>query len=301
MKNIKYSVAFVCHYLEISPHLLRAWEKRYAIVTPSRSTGNQRLYSPIEIEKLFYLTTLVHEGQRISSLAQLNLHELKKMTSKTFHFTPQGETLFNQQELGQLLFLLENFRLNALSFELQKIIAYHSLETLIFHYLIPLLQRLGDLILTKKFDTAHEHAFSSLLRFHLYPILKTEPAASTTTKKAIAFCTLPGDQHEFAILFAALLAKHQKIPIYFLGTNLPLSSLLVAMEGLNCQHIVIGVNPYFVTHHSKFSKTLTELENFPKQYKIILGGKFSEKIFSKNIRVIDELTKFNEYLKYKHR
>jgi hypothetical protein len=39
----------------LTPDLLRAWEKRYGVVTPIRSRGGQRLYSDADVERLSQL------------------------------------------------------------------------------------------------------------------------------------------------------------------------------------------------------------------------------------------------------
>ena len=55
----------------LSTHVLRAWERRYGVVTPTRTEGGQRLYSDADIERLILLQTLTAGGGAISQLAQL--------------------------------------------------------------------------------------------------------------------------------------------------------------------------------------------------------------------------------------
>ena len=49
----------------IKPDTLRAWERRYGLPTPRRSTGGHRLYSRREIDTLKWLTARQQEGLSI--------------------------------------------------------------------------------------------------------------------------------------------------------------------------------------------------------------------------------------------
>lgn len=44
---------------------LRAWERRYRILTPARTTGGQRLYSEADVERVRFVQRLVAEGWSI--------------------------------------------------------------------------------------------------------------------------------------------------------------------------------------------------------------------------------------------
>jgi MerR family transcriptional regulator, light-induced transcriptional regulator len=36
----------------VSPELLRAWERRYGLLTPTRSPSGLRLYTPADVERV---------------------------------------------------------------------------------------------------------------------------------------------------------------------------------------------------------------------------------------------------------
>ena len=61
----------------LSPARLRAWERRYAAVRPSRTEGGQRLYSEAEVDRLTLLRRVVQAGRSIGQVASLSLPELK--------------------------------------------------------------------------------------------------------------------------------------------------------------------------------------------------------------------------------
>ena len=60
----------------LSPDLLRAWERRYEVVTPSRSKGGRRLYSDADIERLRLLYRATLAGRSIGLVADLSADAL---------------------------------------------------------------------------------------------------------------------------------------------------------------------------------------------------------------------------------
>src|ERR671915_1384914 len=63
----------------VNPHVLRAWERRYRVVTPVRSEGGQRLYSDLDVERLRLLRRLTGRGHGIGQLAKLSNEELERI------------------------------------------------------------------------------------------------------------------------------------------------------------------------------------------------------------------------------
>ena len=50
--------------LELPPATIRTWETRYALVTPERSEGGQRLYSREQVDQLRFVKSEVETGRR---------------------------------------------------------------------------------------------------------------------------------------------------------------------------------------------------------------------------------------------
>lgn len=62
----------------VSVHQIRAWEKRYQAVIPSRLNNNFRSYSQENIVRLKLLGELTKHGISISKIAKLDTSELQK-------------------------------------------------------------------------------------------------------------------------------------------------------------------------------------------------------------------------------
>jgi len=74
-----YRIKTVASATGLSPELLRAWERRYKVVTPTRSTGGYREYSEQDVGKLRLLRDLTGRGFAIGEVAALPIAELERL------------------------------------------------------------------------------------------------------------------------------------------------------------------------------------------------------------------------------
>ena len=56
----------------IKAHTIRIWEKRYELITPSRTDTNRRYYNDKQVLKLLNVATLIAKGHKISKIAAYN-------------------------------------------------------------------------------------------------------------------------------------------------------------------------------------------------------------------------------------
>jgi DNA-binding transcriptional MerR regulator len=71
-----YSIGAVASMLAVPASTLRAWEERYALVTPVRSEGSQRLYSRAQVEQLRFVKTQLEAGASAADAHRLLAQEL---------------------------------------------------------------------------------------------------------------------------------------------------------------------------------------------------------------------------------
>jgi len=71
-----YSIGAVARMLDLPAATLRAWEERYSLITPARSSGAQRLYSRVQVERLRYIKAQVDSGVSAADAHRLLADEL---------------------------------------------------------------------------------------------------------------------------------------------------------------------------------------------------------------------------------
>jgi DNA-binding transcriptional MerR regulator len=71
-------VGAVAQLTGLSTHTLRAWERRYAAIHPSRTESGLRLYSEQDLARLQLLKALTERGEPISMIAGLETSQLRE-------------------------------------------------------------------------------------------------------------------------------------------------------------------------------------------------------------------------------
>ena len=79
--DMGYRIGAVAKLTGISTDTIRAWERRYGVVEPSRGENNNRYYSEQQVRKLINIKRLVDAGQAISTICRLSEDELRERTS----------------------------------------------------------------------------------------------------------------------------------------------------------------------------------------------------------------------------
>lgn len=74
-----FPIGVVCRMTGIAQETLRAWERRYSLVTPSRAGGRNRLYSPDDVKRITVVKALVDAGHPIGSVAALDEAQLETL------------------------------------------------------------------------------------------------------------------------------------------------------------------------------------------------------------------------------
>jgi methylmalonyl-CoA mutase cobalamin-binding domain/chain len=85
---VKHSIKTVARQTGLSPHVIRAWEKRYQTVQPTRSEGKQRLYSAADIDRLTLLRQATEAGFSIGTIASIPVESLRSLLATSERGVP---------------------------------------------------------------------------------------------------------------------------------------------------------------------------------------------------------------------
>ncbi len=237
---VKYPIRAVSRLTGISLDTLRAWERRYKVVTPER-TDRGRLYSDLEIQRLMLLRDAVARGHAIGQVAPLSDAELKDLGQRSAEveraFPPPEEPV--AAGLAPLLQAIENFNAAAANEEMGRLAALVPAYDLVTQVALPLMRVVGDRWHNGTLSIAHEHMASAVLRNLFGSLLRLYRPAEPTTKLVLA--TPSGEHHEFGILAAAMLAAPLGLEPIYLGPNLPAEEILTAARTSGACAIVVGL------------------------------------------------------------
>lgn len=113
-----YDMGAICNLTGLTPHVLRSWESRYAVVTPKRLKNGRRAYSPKDLNKLQKLKILTARGHRIGTLAKLDANQidarLREIGISDDGSRPQAGSIVGITLIGETLKLQsQNWQLDA--------------------------------------------------------------------------------------------------------------------------------------------------------------------------------------------
>lgn len=247
MKN-EYSIQFISNVTGINPHTLRAWEKRYSIVTPKRLDNGRRVYTEQMLEKLSLLQELVLKGHKISELSEYEIPQLKelkdKFGSKKFleKNDEDNEILDIHGLLQNLILALNNFKLDIISHELGKAKGKLDLREFSLSLISPLMVEIGKLCGTGRLTVAQEHAISAVIKFHIGEILFKNLNTKPRYDEKILIAAPEGELHEFGLLISCLLCIHYKVSFLYLGPNMPADSVAQCAEQIKAKKVILGIS-----------------------------------------------------------
>jgi DNA-binding transcriptional MerR regulator len=229
--ELTYPLRTAARLTGLSPEVLRAWERRHSVVEPLRTPGGTRRYNAEELERLRLVKAAVDAGHRISQVARLDLDELKRRAAVT-EARPNGH-------LEEILTALDQFD----DEKSQRLLSLHlsALGPARFarEISLPLLQEIGLRWSNGRMGIAPEHLATGILRSLLGSAL--QPTASSRLGPRIVFATPTGERHELGLLMAALTAIGAGANPLYLGLELPVEDLLLAVERANAAALAVSL------------------------------------------------------------
>ena len=283
-----YPVQVVVRQTGLTPHLLRAWERRYAAVRPTRSASGRRVYSDLDVRRLKLLSRITKQGHPIGSVATLPdevLENLAKQAAISQAERPRrkgGSDRERSAIVRDCLAVIQRFDTDGLNKILKRTVLETGYTAVVRQVVAPLAQRLGELWSNGIIQTSHEHFASGVIRaFLLDPARQYSGTAPNT---ALVASTLQGQLHELGVVMAAALAAERGWRVIYLGPSLP--ALEIASVAIKNEARVVALSMVYPEAEPKIENELRELRNnLPEKTPILIGGSGAESYRS----VIDEL------------
>ena len=246
LQTPKYPVRLVAVRTGLSPHVLRAWERRYQAVTPTRTDGGQRLYSDLDVQRLLHLQRLTDRGHAIGRIASLPLDELARLDEEAAErLTVPG--MSRSDDGGPDLpghavttALEATRRLDAVELMavLERAAVTLGVPVFIDQVVAPALAHIGHGWSERSVSVAQEHMATAVFRRVLGWLLRVYEARSDAPRIVVA--TPPGQGHELGALMAAASAAAEGWGVTYLGPDLPVMDLVGAAAQAGARAVAIS-------------------------------------------------------------
>lgn len=274
----KYPIKVVSQMTGLSVFVIRAWEKRYNVVSPERTETNRRLYSEDDIEKLKLLNSAVSMGHNIGGVANLSLNELRSIVERNpAVLTVQTELAtekFADHEsiLDKCIKAVKSYDGKKLSTILLRASSQVSQPQLIEKLIIPLVYEIGDLWHDGDIRVANEHLASSVIRSFLTNLI--DQHIPSDNAPIIISATPRGQEHELGALIVGVTAASVGYKVIYLGPNLPVEEIAAVTDNLNAK--VVALSLVYPNDDPQLKLDLVNLKKMlPGKISIIVGGRAS--------------------------
>jgi DNA-binding transcriptional MerR regulator/methylmalonyl-CoA mutase cobalamin-binding subunit len=235
----RYPIRAVSRLTGIGIDTLRAWERRYGAVTPTRDDRG-RIYSDADVARLRLLHQAVSLGHAIGRLAPLSDDQLRRLAAAEAPPTVSPSAP-SRAAVDTSLFsaALLKFDGAAIDQEFSRLAAMLPPLELVRDVLLPTLREVGDTWNIRRGGIAHEHLTSAALRHLLGAFLRLYARRDPSIR--LLFATPSGDRHEIGILAAAMLAASQGLAVIYLGPDLPAREIVEAVRAADADVLVLGL------------------------------------------------------------
>ena len=213
----RFRIGELSRRVEVSPTVLRAWEKRYELLCPARSEGNFRLYSLSDVERVWAMKAHLARGMAAAEAARLALTEDVGR--------PEGAVdaaSDSRQTVDELRAALVRFDEAGAHRVLDRAFALHSLEQVLGEVVLPCLRRIGDQWERGEIGVAQEHFASTLLRSRLLALAQ---GWSSGSGPAAALACPPGELHDIGLICFGLALWRRGWRILYIGQDTPIDQL----------------------------------------------------------------------------
>jgi MerR family transcriptional regulator, light-induced transcriptional regulator len=234
----------------VSADVLRVWEKRYAVVTPVRSTSGRRLYSDADIERLRLMVQATRTGRTIGQVAALPSAALVELLDEKPPAEPPslrrggGDTPAPSPPVAGDLFdacldAIARFDAVALDLLLRRAIVALSADDFLDALVAPLVGRLRVQLLDGSLRGSHGHLARGVLRRVLYDIVAT--ATAPLASRDVVVTTLGGHANELDALIVAASAAADGWRVTYVGPSVPADDVADTIEHLDAHVLILSL------------------------------------------------------------
>jgi len=227
----------VCRVTGVNPVTLRAWERRYGLIQPTRTESGHRLYSQADIESVRSIQGWIERGVAVSKVAKILAKSVAGEDANTplYQAAAGDEWLEWQAQLRRAVSGFDALQLERLY---GQVFSSYPLPVVFQEILMPLWQEL--LLRQGEFGQISEWLFfDTFLRARALQRLQN---LRNQSEEQVLLVALPGHCRELELLVAGLLLSSVDIVIGVLGLGQPLQELSLICERMQPQALVLFSN-----------------------------------------------------------
>jgi DNA-binding transcriptional MerR regulator/methylmalonyl-CoA mutase cobalamin-binding subunit len=269
----RYPLRAVMRRTGLSADVIRAWERRYGAVTPTRSNGRQRLYTEDDVIRLSLLQRATSAGHSIGEIATLDADALKALIGQGLARETNGHERV-ASVLEDSLAATEAFDGAALEQTLKRVVLSLGAERFVDEIAGAFLREIGERWHAGTLSPAHEHLASQVVRRVLEWLGDAYDPGPRAPRIVVA--TPAGEMHELGAMVVAAAALSEGWKTIFLGPNLPADEIANAAERSGAELVALSV--VYADDHRTAEEVRQTARRLPEDVSLLVGGAAAERL-----------------------
>ena len=209
----------------VSAEVLRAWEQRYGLLRPERSSGGFRLYSSADEVRVRRVLAHKEAGLATAEAARLALAEDdvgQAAAAETRERAAPAERDAVQELRARLTSALEAFDEEATQAAVDRAFASVGVDRAVQVVVLPALRDIGERWERGRADVAQEHYATNMLQARLMSLARGWEEGPRP--RAVLACA-PGELHVVGLICLGLALRERGWRVLFLGADTPIAAL----------------------------------------------------------------------------
>lgn len=257
----RYRIGELARRVGLSEHVLRAWERRYQVVQPTRTPGGYRLYSEADEQRLWQMIRLVQQAIPPAEAARTVLAGPPADPHQSLDPATSRLVTASRRRLRSALLSMAEPRAQAV---LDEVLAVVQLEIAIRRVLLPMLRELGEGWQSGQVNVAQEHFATAILRGRLAGLARGWGQRSGP--RALLACP-PGERHDLPLVMFGLLLARRGWSISFLGADTPVAAIGSAVAAQHTDVVVLST-----IDAGRLDAVAAEVRELAARVRVVLAG-----------------------------
>jgi DNA-binding transcriptional MerR regulator/methylmalonyl-CoA mutase cobalamin-binding subunit len=239
-----YTIKQVSGRTGLGAPLIRAWERRYGVVEPTRTASGYRLYDDHAIAVLLAMRGLLEGGWTASEAArairagEVAVGEVTSEPSISAGAQGPSPTDHRRQMIETFVAAAESASPVETEAALDEILASGSFEAVIDDVLLPATAALGESWAGGRLSVAAEHAASGAVARRLAAAYQ---AAASDNRTRVLVGLPPGSRHELGALAFAVALRRRGVGVMYLGPDVPVEAWVDVARRTKARAAVVAV------------------------------------------------------------
>ena len=203
----------------VSVECLRVWERRYGLLAPRRTPGNQRLYSPVDETRVRLMQRYLAQGLSPRQAAEQVSASRLTVRPGAGSGVEQDEVRTAHRELREAL---DRFDETAAQRVLERLVIAYAPVTVIRDVLLPYLREVGDRWAVGHLSVAQEHFASNFLHARLLAMAR---GWDRGLGPRVLLACAPGEQHTLGVIAFGIAMHALGWRVVYLGADTPMDMI----------------------------------------------------------------------------